>query len=161
MDSHQLHLVVWAGFDRFHSIAAMGRFECSPFLACQGHLLDSDLQDRTFSGRLSALIWLRRSSEYLSESLGCLGACSQSPRGFEGFTVRRCAMWDHGMAFGPRWGSPARLETRTKESNKYASHMPNESIRRTEREERIRVCGVSLLFGGGAAPADSWELPGI
>jgi len=35
---------------------------------------------------------------------------------------------------GLRWGSSARLETRTKESNKCASHMLNESIRRTERE---------------------------
>ena len=34
----------------------------------------------------------------------------------------------------PRWGSSARLETRTKESNKYASHILIESIRRTERE---------------------------
>ena len=38
------------------------------------------------------------------------------------------------MASGPRWDSSARLETRTKESNKCASVMLNENMTRTERE---------------------------
>ena len=49
-------------------------------------------------------------------------------------------LWD---GFWPRWGSSARLETRTKESNKYASHILNESIRRTEREAHISAFGVN------------------
>ena len=58
----------------------------------------------------------------------------------------------------PRWDSSARLETRTKESNKYASHMLNESIRRTEREAWFSTCGAireSLTIG--AAPAEAWQ----
>jgi len=42
-----------------------------------------------------------------------------------------------------RWGSSARLVTRTKESNKYASHILIESIRRTEREARTSAFGVN------------------
>jgi hypothetical protein len=54
-----------------------------------------------------------------------------------------------------RWGSSARLETRTKESNKYASHILIESIRRTEREARSYVCGVNRGSSTlGAAPAE-------
>ena len=49
------------------------------------------------------------------------------------FPLRRQAL----RRLRPRWDSSARLETRTKESNKCASHMLNESIRRTEREARF------------------------
>jgi len=65
------------------------------------------------------------------------------------------------MAIWPRWGSSARLGTRTKESNKYASHILKESIRRTEREVCLGthlVSTVRLSMAISAAPAEAWQL---
>jgi len=58
-----------------------------------------------------------------------------------------------------RWVSSARLGTRTKESNKYASHILNESIRRTEREAHSCViwCDPKGIFPLGATPAEDGQ----
>ncbi len=55
-----------------------------------------------------------------------------------------------------RWASSARLETRTKESNKCASLMVIETKRRTEREV-FGLC-VKRSLGIAAAQAGAWQL---